>query len=102
MQSRLAPHLQDLANGAEDELSAPFTQAAGILRSPSTHEEAPSVDRGVSGYAAQYHAPTRTGAGGEGRDRNATGGTSGCDPRCEISEVRNSLGFAYNACLNPE
>jgi hypothetical protein len=100
VQSRLASHLQNLANGADDELSAPFTQAAGILRSLSTHGEAPLVDRGVSGCAAQYHAPTCTDVGGGGRDRNATGVREGCNPRCEISGVRNLLGFAYDANLN--
>jgi hypothetical protein len=35
-----------------------------------------------------------------GRDRNATGGAGGGDPRCEISEIRTSLGFAYDANLD--
>jgi hypothetical protein len=45
-------------------------------------------------------APTRTGVGGGGRDRNATGAREGCNPRCQISEIRNSLKFAYDATLN--
>jgi hypothetical protein len=45
-------------------------------------------------------APTRSSAGRGGGDWNATGTTDGCDPRCEISRVRNSLGFAYDASLN--
>jgi hypothetical protein len=34
--------------------------------------------------------------------RNATGATEGCNPRCEISEIRNTLGFAYHAMLDSE
>src|SRR5215207_6848835 len=68
-------------SGADDGLSAPFTLAAGIRRSPSAHGEAPLVDRGVSGSAAQYRAPTSTGVGGRGGDRNATGVAGSGNPR---------------------
>jgi len=79
---------------------------------PSVKERAPwpprrsrAEERRLQGalmYDFEVVVPTRTTAGGGGRDPNATGGANGGDPRCEISGVRNSLGFAYDACLNPE
>ena len=51
-------------------------------------------------YELEVEVPTRTGVGGGGRCRNATGTTEGCNPRCQISEIRNSPGFAYKANPN--
>jgi hypothetical protein len=51
-------------------------------------------------YDFQVEVTTRRGWGGGGRDLNATGATYGCNPRSRISEVRNSLVFAYDANVN--
>ena len=47
-------------------------------------------------FAVSLVALVRLGRGG---DRNAPGTREGCNPRCQISGVRNPLAFTYDANL---